>query len=135
MLPSTFGAPARQAYRLLQLVFVVAPVVAGIDKFFDKLVHWDQYVAPIVSSIVGGHAHALMLVAGVVEIIAGIGVAVKPRIFSYIVAAWLSGIVVNLLLCGTYFDIALRDFGLALSALALGRLANAQEHGQPEMTR
>ncbi len=114
---------AYQAYRILQLGFVAAPILAGVDKFFDKLANWDAYVAPVVSNIVGGHTHEFMMVAGVVEIIAGIGVAFKPKIFAYVVSAWLLGIIVNLLLTGMYFDVALRDLGLSLGALALGRLA------------
>lgn len=119
---TTVGQPAYQAYQILHVAFTLAPVVAGLDKFTHLLVNWDKYLAPLVSNVLGGHGHEFMLFAGVVEIIAGIGVALKPRIFGYVVAAWLAGIVVNLLLCGTYFDIALRDFGLCLGALALARL-------------
>jgi hypothetical protein len=115
--------PAYQAYRILQTAFVVAPILAGADKFFDMLVNWDKYVAPVVATAVGGHVHAFMMVVGVIEIIAGIGVALKPKYFAYVVAAWLVGIIVNLLLTGGYFDIALRDLGLCLGAIALGRLA------------
>ena len=113
----------KQAYRILQLAFIVAPVVAGLDKFTHLLVDWDKYLAPLVNNLLGGHGHEFMLAAGIIEIIAGIGVALKPRIFAYVVAAWLLGIVVNLLLTGQYFDIVLREFGLALGALALARLS------------
>jgi len=115
--------PSYQAYQILHLAFTVAPLVAGLDKFFHLLVNWDQYLAPFINNLVGGHGHTFMLAVGVIEIIAGLGVAWKPRIFGYVVAAWLLGIVVNLLLTGHYFDIALRDFGLALGALALARLS------------
>jgi len=115
--------PSYQAYRLLQLGFTVAPIVAGLDKFFHLLVDWDKYLPGAVNSLVGGHGHALMQVVGVIEIVAGIGVALKPRLFSYVVAAWLWGIIVNLLMIPGYFDVALRDFGLSLGALALGRLS------------
>jgi hypothetical protein len=116
-------APVRQAYKVLQLGFVAAPIIAGADKFFHLLTNWDQYLAPIVPRITGLSAHTFMQGVGVIEIVAGIGVAIKPKIFSYVVSGWLGGIVVNLLMTGKYFDIALRDFGLALGALALGRLS------------
>jgi hypothetical protein len=112
-----------QAYRILQLGFVVAPIVAGLDKFFHLLVNWDQYLPSVVNNLTGGRGHQLMLVIGVVEVVAGIGVAVKPRIFAYVVAAWLVLIIANLLLIPGYFDVALRDVGLMLGALALGRLS------------
>jgi len=116
--------PDYQAYQILHFVFVVAPVVAGLDKFFHFLVNWDQYLPPVVIKMMGGHGHELMLAAGVVEIVAGIGVAFKPKIFAYIVSAWLLLIVINLLMIPGYFDIALRDFGLSLGALALARLSH-----------
>ena len=120
--------PAYQAYHLLRVGFIVAPIIAGADKFFHLLVNWDNYLAPVVNSAIGEHGHAFMLVVGVIEIVAGIGVALRPRIFSYVVAAWLLGIVVNLLLIPPsnpmpHYDVALRDFGLFLGALALGRLS------------
>ena len=120
----TFSGPAYQAYRILQFGFVVAPILAGADKFFHKLVDWDMYLAPVVNRILGGHGHVFMLIAGVIEIIAGIGVLILPRIFSYIVALWLLGIIINLLLVPGFYDIALRDLGLCLGALALGRLSH-----------
>ena len=115
--------PSYQAYQILRLGFVVAPIVAGLDKFFHGLVNWDQYLPPFVNAMVGGHGHEVMLAAGAVEIVAGIGVALKPKVFAYVVAAWLLLIVVNLLMIPGYFDVALRDFGLALAALALARLS------------
>ena len=120
--------PVYQAYKLLHVGFTIAPIVAGLDKFFDLLVNWDRYLAPIASRVVGGHDHAFMMLVGVIEIIAGIGVALRPRIFSYVVAAWLLGIIVNLLLIPPsnplpHYDVALRDFGLLLGALALARLS------------
>lgn len=120
--------PSYQAYQILRLGFTVAPILAGLDKFFHLLVNWDQYLPPIVNRITGGHGHELMLLAGVIEIVAGLGVWFKPKIFAYVVAAWLLLIIVNLLLIPGYFDVALRDFGLALGALALGRLS--QEYGR-----
>jgi uncharacterized membrane protein YphA (DoxX/SURF4 family) len=121
--------PVYQAYLILRFGFIVAPIVAGLDKFLHLLVNWDSYVAPFLNDILGGHAHAFMLVVGVIEIVAGIGVALKPKIFSYVVAAWLLGIIVNLLLIPPsnplpHYDVALRDLGLCLGALALGRLSS-----------
>jgi hypothetical protein len=117
------ASPSYQAYRILQFGFIVAPIVAGLDKFFHLLVDWDKYLPPVVNNLVGGNGHTLMLAAGVIEIVAGIGVMLKPRIFSYVVAAWLGAIIVNLLLIPGYYDVALRDLGLLLGALALGRLS------------
>jgi hypothetical protein len=120
--------PAHQAYRILRFGFTVAPIVAGLDKFAHILVDWDKYLAPLINNLLGGHGHQFMLVVGIIEIIAGLGVAWKPRYFAYVVGAWLLGIVINLLLTGTYFDIALRDFGLALGAFALARLSQEFDH-------
>jgi hypothetical protein len=117
------SSASQQAYQILHLGFTVAPIVAGLDKFFHFLVNWDQYVPGVVNSVTGGRGHQLMLVAGVVEIIAGLGVWFKPKAFAYVVSAWLLLIIVNLLLIPGYFDVALRDFGLALGALALARLS------------
>ena len=117
------SGPAYQAYQILHVGFVVAPIVAGLDKFFNLLVNWEQYLPAFVNKMVGGHGHELMLAAGVIEIIAGLGVLFKPKFFAYVVSAWLLMIVVNLLLIPGYYDIALRDFGLALGALALARLS------------
>jgi hypothetical protein len=99
--------------------------VAGLDKFLHILTDWDKYLPAFVNSMVGGHGHQLMLAVGVIEIVAGIGVALKPRIFAYVVAAWLGLIILNLLMVPGYLDIALRDLGLLLGALALGRLSQA----------
>ncbi len=121
--------PVRHAYQALHLGFIAAPVIAGLDKFTHLLVDWDKYLAPSIArmSPIGGHG--LMLVVGVVEVVAGLLVAVRPRIGGIVVAAWLVGIIINLLLAGGYYDIALRDFGLALGAFALSRLATARAQG------
>lgn len=116
--------PAWQAFRILQLGFTVAPIIAGLDKFFGLLVNWDQYLPPLVNNMVGGHGHELMYLVGIIEVVAGLGVWFKPRIFAYVVAAWLCLIIVNLLLIPGYFDVALRDLGLAIGALALARLSS-----------
>lgn len=121
--PTSAMTGSKQAFKILQFGFTVAPIAFGLDKFTHLLVDWDKYLAPLVNNLLGGHGHEFMLAVGVIEIVAGIGVALKPRIFSYVVTAWLFGIIVNLLLSGQYFDIALRDFGLALGALALARLS------------
>ena len=120
--------PSRQAYHLLRLGFVVAPTLAGLDKFFYVLTDWDKYLAPPVAQYVGGHA--FMLIVGVVEIIAGLLVAVRPRIGSWLVALWLAGIIANLVVLnlvagGGYWDIALRDLGLLIGAVSLGLLAES----------
>ena len=116
---------ARQAFRILHLGFVVAPILAGLDKFFDVLVDWDRYLAPVVTDVLPFSAHSIMVAVGVIEIAAGVLVAVRPRIGGYVVAVWLWGIIVNLLVAGDFYDIALRDFGLSLGALALALLAEA----------
>lgn len=112
-----------QAYRILQFVFVVAPIVAGLDKFFYLLTNWSAYLSPVTLQLIDGHDRAFFAIVGIVEIIAGLGVLFKPKIFAYIVSIWLLLIIVNLIMTGHYFDIALRDFGLMLSAFALGSLA------------
>ena len=114
-----------QAYRLLRTVFTIAPIAFGLDKFLGVLTDWDQYLAPLLNDMVPGSAHQAMLIVGVIEIAAGILVAVLPRLGGYVVAAWLAGIIVNLLLLGDFYDVALRDFGLLVGALALARLAAA----------
>ena len=115
--------PAYQAYQILRIAFTVAPIIAGVDKFLGLLVNWDQYLPPVVDNMLGGAGHQFMYVVGAIEIAAGIGVFIKPKIFAYVVAAWLVAIIVNLLLIPGYFDVALRDLGLALGAIALGRLS------------
>ena len=115
--------PGYQAFQILRMGFTVAPIVAGLDKFFHLLVNWDQYLPAFVNNLTGGHGHQLMLAVGVIEIVAGLGVAFKPRLFAYVVSAWLLLIVANLLMIPGYFDVALRDFGLSLAALALARLS------------
>jgi hypothetical protein len=120
--------PSYQAYQILHLGFTVAPIAMGLDKFFGLLVDWDKYLPPLVNNLTGGNGHNLMYLVGAVEIAAGIGVLVKPRIFAYVVAVWLLLIIVNLLLIPGYFDVALRDFGLMLGALALGRLSAEYSH-------
>jgi len=112
-----------QSYLLLRIGFAVAPILFGLDKFANVLVDWERYLAPWVIGLIPVSASAAMSVVGVVEILAGIAVAVKPRYGAYLVAAWLGGIIVNLLTYPGYFDVALRDFGLMIGALALARLA------------
>jgi hypothetical protein len=117
--------PAYLAFALLRTAFTVAPIVFGLDRFFNLLTDWQGYLAPLVDRLVPGTGHQAMLVVGVVEIVAGVLVAVRPQIGAYVVAAWLAGIIMNLLLIPGFYDVALRDFGLLLAALALARLAHA----------
>lgn len=115
--------PEDQAFTLLYLGYVLLPLIAGVDKFFEVLVDWDKYLSPFVSGLAGARAGALMSAAGGVEVAAAFLVAVKPRVGGLVVAGWLLGIIVNLLLIPGYFDVALRDLGLCLGALALSRLS------------
>ena len=117
--------PTAQAYRLLHVGFIAAPILAGADKFLGLLAHWEQYLAPFVAELSPLGAHGTLLVVGVVEMLAGVLVALRPKMGAYVVAAWLVAIIGNLLITGGYYDVALRDFGLFLAALALGRLASA----------
>jgi hypothetical protein len=126
-LARTYGDPARQAFLLLRTVFTVAPIAFGLDKFFNLLTDWPGYLAPWVDRIVPGTAQQAMYAIGVVEIFAGLLVAIRPRWGALVVAAWLAGIIINLLILGDYFDVALRDFGLLVGALALARLSAIRE--------
>ena len=119
------GGGADTAYRLLRTVFAVAPIVFGLDKFAGVLTDWEMYLAPWVNDLVPGTAHQAMLAVGVIEIVAGLAVAFVPRYGALLVAAWLAGIIVNLVSMGDYYDVALRDFGLLVGALALAALAPA----------
>ena len=118
-------SPAYQAFLLLRTVFAVAPVLFGADKFVHWLVDWDRYLAPEIVDALPGTAHELMYVVGAIEVLAGVTVTLRPRFGGYLVAAWLGAIIVNLLLQAEYYDIALRDLGLLVGALALARLATA----------
>lgn len=118
-----FENPALQAFVLLRIGFTVAPILFGLDKFLNWLVDWPLYLAPQLNDVVPGNAHQAMLAIGVIEVVAGIAVAARPRFGGYLVAAWLAGIIVNLLVLADHYDVALRDFGLLLAALALARLA------------
>lgn len=115
--------PARQAFQLLRTVFTVAPIAFGLDKFANVLTDWPQYLAPWIDDVVPGNAQQAMYAVGVVEVLAGVLVAVAPRIGGWVVAAWLAGIIVNLLTIPGFYDIALRDVGLLVAAVALARLA------------
>jgi uncharacterized membrane protein YphA (DoxX/SURF4 family) len=118
------GDPAYQAFAIMRLAFTVAPILFGLDKFFNVTVDWEGYLAPWINDIVPGSASTAMHLVGIVEIAAGVFVALEPRYGAYVVAAWLGGIIVNLLTYSGYCDIALRDFGLLLGALTLARLAS-----------
>jgi len=127
------GDPAYQAFLLLRIAFTVAPILFGLDKFFNVMVDWEGYLAPWINDIVPGSAATAMHLVGVVEIVAGLAVALKPRYGAYVVAAWLAGIILNLLTYSGYYDIALRDFGLMLGALTLARLASRYDPPGPEV--
>ena len=121
------SSAAHQAFWLLRVAFTVAPSLFGLDKFFNWSVHWPDYLAGWINNIIPGSGQDWMYVVGGIEIVAGLLVAVAPRIGAFVVAAWLAGIVINLLTKNPpqYYDIALRDFGLMLGALTLGRLSLA----------
>ena len=119
--------PRYQAFALLRIAFTVAPIAFGLDKFFNVLVHWPNYLAPWINDIAPGNAQQFMYFVGAAEIVAGLFVAIKPRWGAYVVAAWLAGIIINLLSYSGYYDVALRDFGLLLGALTLARLASVYD--------
>ena len=122
------SGPAYQAYQILHIAFSVAPLIAGLDKFFNYLTNWSKYFSPAVQQYSPLDALTTMKVVGAIEIVAGFLVAFRPKIGAYIVAVWLLGIIINLLLIPGYFDVALRDLGLCLGALALGRLSEEYDH-------
>jgi hypothetical protein len=125
--PAAIDNPAYQAYLILRTGFIAAPILFGLDKFTNLLADWTTYLAPAIDRLVPGSAASAMLAVGVVEVVAGLVVAARPKVGGYLVAAWLAGIIGNLLLLGGHYDVALRDFGLLLAALALARLATAFE--------
>lgn len=120
--------PGYQAYAILRAGFTLAPILFGLDKFANLLVDWPVYLAPWIDDIVPGSAQSAMYAVGVIEILAGVIVGVAPRFGGWLVAGWLAGIIVNLLTLSGYYDVALRDFGLLLGAVALARLAQ-RYHG------
>lgn len=124
-----FANPSYRAFLLLRTVFTVAPILFGLDKFFDLMVDWEAYLAPFFTDVLPWDAEQIMWIVGAIEIVAGLVVAVAPRFGGYLVAAWLAGIIVNLVGQGTYWDIALRDFGLLVAALALAQLATTYAPG------
>ncbi|MEU0075050.1 hypothetical protein ABZ027_36775 [Streptomyces sp. NPDC006332] len=122
--------PGYQAFVILRTGFAVAPILFGLDKFANLLVDWPTYLAPWINDIVPGSAQAAMYAVGVIEIVAGLAVALAPRFGGWLVAGWLAGIIVNLLTIPGHYDVALRDFGLLLGAVALARLAQGYQ-GKP----
>lgn len=117
----TQRTPSATAYEILRLGFTVAPILFGLDKFFNLMADWTEFLPGFVTDVVAGTT--VMAIVGVVEIVAGIGVWLRPKIFAHVIAAWLGVIILALIIAGGYWDIALRDFGLLLGALALGQLA------------
>jgi uncharacterized membrane protein YphA (DoxX/SURF4 family) len=124
---SRWRDPRYQSYALMRLAFTVAPIAFGIDKFANVMVDWPNYLAPWINDIAPGSGQDFMYLVGVIEVLAGVAVALKPRYGAYVVAAWLAGIVINLLTYSGFYDIALRDFGLMLAALTLARLASVYD--------
>lgn len=121
-------SPAYQAYLALRTAFVVAPILAGADKFFNAMTNWEQYLAPAIPKAIGVSPELFMRGVGVIEIVAGLLVAIVPRYAGYVVMAWLWAIIANLAMTGKYWDVALRDFGLSIGAFALARLALSVHH-------
>jgi len=121
--PAALDQHSRTAFQILHFGFSIAPVLFGVDKFFNLMVDWTKYLPGFVTDAVSGDV--VMAVVGVIEIVAGIGVWLRPKIFAPVVAAWLGVIIVTLVLTGDYWDVALRDFGLLLGAAALASLARA----------
>jgi hypothetical protein len=115
--------PVLQAYQLLHIAFTIAPIIAGLDKFTNLLVDWSTYLPSVVTNVLPMSGHSFMYIIGAIEIVAGLVVYFKPRFGGYLVAVWLWAIILNLLLIPGFYDVALRDFGLSLGALALARLS------------
>jgi len=131
-----FSNPVGQAFWIMRVIFTVAPILFGLDKFFNIMVDWSTYLAPWIPNLIHVSPQTFMRGVGVIEIGAGILVGIWPQIFAYVVAVWLWGIIVNLLTLHGYLDVALRDFGLSMGALTLARLAHAHQleaHGQVEV--
>ena len=116
-----------QAFMLLRLGFTAAPIAFGLDKFWNQMVYWPKYLAPWIDDLMPGSAQQFMYFVGIVEIVAGVVVLLKPRYGAYLVAAWLAGIVITLFSFPGWYDIAVRDFGLMLGALTLARLASVYD--------
>jgi len=125
VVPAALPAPVLQSYWTLRALYAVAPILFGLDKFFNLMTNWEDYLAPVFPQTLHITAATFMRGIGIIEIVAGVLVAIAPRYFGYLVMALLWLIIVNLLLKGQYFDVALRDFGLSLGALTLARLAQA----------
>ncbi|MER7490484.1 hypothetical protein ABTY20_32280 [Streptomyces sp. NPDC126497] len=123
--------PGYQAFVILRAGFTVAPVLFGLDKFANLLVDWPAYLAPWIDGLVPGSAQSAMYAVGVIEIVAGVVVGVAPRFGGWLVAGWLAGIIVDLLTLSGHYDVALRDFGLLLGAVALARLARRYHGARP----
>lgn len=119
--------PAYGAYALLRAGFVALPILFGLDKFGNLMTNWEHYLAPWIVHLLPFSTHTAMLVVGAIEIVAGLAVAVKPRYAAFVVAAWLAGIIINLLSYSGFYDVALRDFGLLVGALTLARLASVYD--------
>lgn len=120
----TVKDPGKQVFHLLRFYFIVAPILVGLDKFFYELCNWSVYINPFMLRVISCQDRLLMGIVGLIEIIVGIGVAFKPKLFSYIICLWLIVIIINLLMTGQYFDVALRDLGLLFAAFSLAKLSS-----------
>src|SRR5207248_7744435 len=120
------GATARSVFATLKLVFGIVPIVAGLDKFTNLLVDWSKYIAPAFASMLPFSGRTFMYIVGIIEIVAGLGVLATrwTRAFAMVVGIWLLCIAIDLLL-GRFYDIAVRDVVMAISAFCLARLAAA----------
>jgi uncharacterized membrane protein YphA (DoxX/SURF4 family) len=130
---TNFNNPIGQAFGIMRVIFTVAPILFGLDKFFNFMVDWTSYLAPWIPNTLHVSPQTFMYGVGIVEIAAGILVGLWPHIFAYVVAVWLWSIIINLLSGGGNYDVALRDFGLSMGALTLARLAHAHQmelHGE-----
>lgn len=121
----TLSKPVQSVFNVLRITFGIVPIVAGLDKFTDILTHWEDYLNPSITRMLPFSAHTFMMIVGVIEIIAGVIVFIKPAIGGYIVAAWLTLIALTLLASGNYLDVAVRDLVMAIGAFSLARLARA----------
>ncbi|HEX5542611.1 MAG TPA: hypothetical protein VFX60_13810 [Micromonospora sp.] len=130
--PNPLASPAYQAFLALRVVFTVAPIAFGLDKFVNLMTDWPAYLAPWIDGIIPGTAQQAMYAVGVIEVVAGVVVVLRPRIGGWLVAAWLAGIILNLLTIPGFFDVALRDFGLLIAAVALARLAQTSTPARTE---
>lgn len=117
---------AAKVQQLLRYTYGLVPIVAGIDKFTNLLTDWKNYIAPSIGNMLPFSASTFMSIVGVIEIIAGVIVLIRPRVGGFIVMAWLIAIALNLVIGGNYYDVAVRDLVMAIGAFSLARLSASQ---------